>query len=119
MAESTTEVEANPKINRFVLYAERSIKLGNYSDALEGDVGVRSAIASAATQKEADAAAQLIVRRHGKCRDLFAPSTSLEVYSEVRDVYTNSLTRVEDIGIRAEHEFPGSMPALPLASEAA
>jgi hypothetical protein len=115
MAESTTEVEANPKINRFVLYAERSIKLGNYSDALEGDVGVRSAIASAATQKEADAAAQLIVRRHGKCRDLFAPSTSLEIYSEVRDVYTNSLTRVEDIGIRAEHEFPGSMPALPLA----
>jgi hypothetical protein len=37
---STTEVDVNPKINRFVLYAERSIKLGNYSHALEGDVGV-------------------------------------------------------------------------------
>lgn len=114
-SDSTTKVDANPTINQFVLYAERSIRLGNYSHALEGDVGVRSAIASAATQKEDDAAAQLIVGRHGKCRDLFAPSTWLEIYSEVRDVYTNSLARAEDIGIGAKHEFPDCMPALPLA----
>ena len=46
---------------------------------------------------------------------MFAPSTSLEIYSEVRDVFTNSLTRVQDIGIGAEHAFPADMPALPLA----
>ena len=112
---SSTEVDVNPNINRFVLYAERSIMLGNYSHALEGDVGVRSAIAPAPAQKEADAAAQLTVGKHGKCCDLFAPSTSLQIYSEVRDVYTDSLTRVEDIGIGAKHEFPSDMPALPLA----
>jgi hypothetical protein len=112
---STTEAEVNPKINQFVLYAERSIKLGNHSHALEGDVGVRSATAPAGAQKEAGAAAQLMVGIHGKCCDLFAPSTSLEIYSEARDVYTDSLTRVEDIGIGAKHEFPSDMPALPLA----
>lgn len=112
---STSEIDANPAINRFVLYAERSIKLGSYSQALDGNVGVRSAIAPAAEQKQAGSAAQLILGKHGKCCDIFAPSTSLEIYSEVGDVFTDALTRAEDIGIGKEHEFPAAMPALPLA----
>lgn len=112
--ESTAEVDGNPKISRFVLYAERSVRVGNYSHALEGDIGVRSAVAPA-DRREGNASAQLRVEKHGKCRDLFAPSTSLQIYSEVRDVYTGSLTRAEDIGIGSQHEFPAGMPALPLA----
>lgn len=114
-SDSTSQVDTNPTIDRFVLYAERSINLGSYSQALEGDVGVRSVMASAAAQKQADGAAQLTLGKHGKCCNIFAPSTSLEIYSEVGDVFTDSLTRAEDIGIGKEHPFPAAMPALPLA----
>lgn len=106
-----TKPNGSPEIGRFVLYAERSIKLGNYSHAHEGDVGVRTALA----QTPASGASQLSVGKHARCRNLFAPSISLEIYSEVRDVWTDSLTRVQDIGISAEHTFPTGMPPLPLA----
>jgi hypothetical protein len=104
-----------PKIDCFVLYAERSIKLGAYSRALDGDVGIRSAIAPTADREQTPVTSQLLVEKHGRCRDVFSPSTELEIYSEVRDVFTNSLKRVQDIGIGAQHAFPGNMPQLPLA----
>ena len=50
-----TKPNGSPEIGRFVLYAERSIKLGNYSHAHEGDVGVRTALA----QTPAGGASQL------------------------------------------------------------
>lgn len=99
------------KIDCFVLYAERSIRLGHYSEAHGGDVGVRSAIAS----KRDASQAQLTVGKHAKCRNVFAPSTALEIYSEVHDVWTDALTRVQDIGIDAQHAFPTNLPPLPLA----
>src|ERR1035441_3092401 len=106
---SPSDSKANPEINQFVLYAERSIKIGNHSHADEGDVGVRTALAP---QQDAP---QLSVGKHGKCRNLFAPSTALEIYSEVREVWTDSLTRDQDIEIGTVGKFPAGMPQLPLA----
>ena len=37
------------------------------------------------------------------------------MYSEVHDVWTDSLERVQDIGIGEQHKFPEHMPELPLA----
>lgn len=113
--DATREPDGGPKIDRFVLYAERSIKVGAYSRALDGDVGVRSAIAPIETRQQTPVTSQLLVEKHGRCRNVFAPSTSLEIYSEVHEVFTNSLTRAQDIGIGAQHEFPPDMPHLPLA----
>ncbi len=124
--------EGAPKIDQFLLYAERSIKLGHDCHALEGDLGIRTPLETSSAAGTAPASAgtaqaiagtaqpiagrpQLIVGRHSRCRNLFSPSTALEMYSEVRDVWTGSLERVQDIGIGAEHAFPENMPELPLA----
>jgi hypothetical protein len=96
-----------PKIDQFLYYAERSIKLGAQCVAVDGDIGIRTPLSGSA---------QLVVARHARCRSLFSPSTSLEKYSEVRDVWTNALDRAQDIGIGAQHKFPSEMPALPLAN---
>ena len=77
---STSEIDANPAINRFVLYAERSIKLGSYSQALDGNVGVRSAIAPAAEQKQAGSAAQLILR---KARQMLRHIRAIDVIGDL------------------------------------
>jgi hypothetical protein len=100
-----------PKINRFLFYAERSIKLGRECHASDGDVGVRTPL----EKSDRSNSTQLSVGRHTHCRDLFSPSTSLEIYSEVHDVWTDSLQRVRDIGIGAQRPFPEHMPELPLA----
>lgn len=107
----TRPSEGAPKIDQFLLYAERSIKLDRDSHFLEGDLGVRTSVSNG----DRAAAAQLIVGRDTRCRNLFSPSISLEEYSEVRDVWTDSLQRVQDIGIGPEHKFPEGMPELPLA----
>src|SRR5579863_3821923 len=104
--------EGAPQIDQFVLYAERSIKLGHDCHASEGDIGIRTPL----ERKEGTGAAQLTIGRHTRCRNLFSPSTRLEEYSEARDVWTNTLERVEDIGIGAQHKFPQDMPELPLTS---
>ena len=101
---------ADPKISDFVLYAERSIKMGERSHA-EGDVGIRTS-----TAPIRDAAAQLRVGEHGKCRNVFSPSTSLENDAEVGRIWTNSLKRVKDTEVGPEGKFPAAlMPPLPLA----
>jgi len=103
--------EASPVISQFVLYAERSVKLGEHSHADDGDVGVRSATAPKG------GVAQLIVGRHTKCRNAFAPSTTIENDAEVRDLWTNTLNRDPDSEIKRQGKFPAAaMPPLPLAS---
>jgi hypothetical protein len=99
-----------PKISDFVLYAERSIKMGERSHA-EGDVGIRTEMPPAR-----EGAAQLRVGEHGKCRNVYSPSTSLANDAEVRRIWTNSLKRVKDTEIGPEGKFPAAvMPPLPLA----
>jgi Pro-kumamolisin, activation domain len=100
-----------PKIGRFLLYAERSIRLGEHCCALEGDIGIRTPL----ERSDHAGSAQLMVGRHTRCRNLFSPSTLIDMYAEVRDVWTDSLQRVRDIGIDEQHKFPGNMPELPLA----
>ena len=107
----TRPSEDPPKIDRFVLYAERSIELGDDCHAFEGDLGVRTPL----ERSDSAGTAQLTVGKHTRCRNLFSPSTSLDIYSEVHDVWTDSLERVQDIGIGAQHKFPEHMPELPLA----
>ena len=103
--------EGAPKIDQFLLYAERSIKIGHGCRAFEGDLGIRTPL----ERSDRTDPAQLTVGRHSHCRNLFSPSTSLEMYSEVHDVWTDSLQRVQDIGIGDQHKFPEQMPELPLA----
>jgi hypothetical protein len=103
--------EGAPKINQYLLYAERSIRLAHECHALDGDVGIRTPLEGS----DRDSTAQLIVGRHTRCRNLYSPSTSLEMYAEVHEVWTDSLQRVQDIGIGAQHKFPQNMPELPLA----
>jgi len=105
------EPDANPQISQFVLYAERSIKLGDHSHAEDGDVGVRSATAP----KEGRVAIESWVNTGGG-RNLFAPSTTIENDAEVRDVWTNALKRDPDSEMGTENKFPApDMPPLPLA----
>src|SRR5271157_5200722 len=102
---------AAPKISDFVLYAERSIKLGERSHADDGDVGVRSAMAAK------KGASQLSVGEHAKCRNVFAPSTTLKNDAEVRQVWTDALKRDPDSEMKSEGKFPAAdMPPLPLAA---
>jgi Pro-kumamolisin, activation domain len=98
-----------PVISRFVLYAERNIKLGDRIHVKHGDIGVRSALAL----KEG---VQLSVGKHDRCRNLFAPSISIEHDAEVHDVATNSLKKDPDSEVGAESAFPADMPPLPLAA---
>jgi Pro-kumamolisin, activation domain len=109
---ATHASDAAPKIDQFLYYAERSIKLGAQCAAIDGDIGIRTSLGD----PDRSGSAQLVVARHARCRNLFSPSTSLEEYSEVRDVWTNALDRARDIGIGAEHKFPSGMPALLLAN---
>lgn len=110
MLEGKDTRDGSPKIDQFLLYAERSIRLGQHSH-LAGDLGVRSPLAMPSPA----GVAQISVGRHTRCGSLFSPSTSLAIYSEVHDVWTDALQRVEDIGVGAQHAFPSAMPELPLA----
>ena len=100
-----------PTIHQFVLYAERSVRLARNCVVAEGDVGIRTKL----RRPDSAAAAQLIVEKHTRCCNLFSPSTSLEIYSEVYKVFTDQLNRVQDLGIGPQHPFPDLMPELPLA----
>jgi len=103
---------AGPKIGDFVLYAERSIKMGERSHTEHGDVGVRTALAPSR-----EGPAQLRLGEHAKCGDAYSPSTSLQDDAEVGKIWTDSLKRVKDTEIGPEGKFPAAlMPPLPLAS---
>lgn len=101
-----------PKISDFVLYAERSIKLGHRSHTEGGQVGVRTALATSRKPP-----AQLQLEEHAKCGEAYSPSVSMENDAEMGKIWTNSLQRVKDTEIGPEGNFPAAlMPALPLAS---
>lgn len=101
-----------PQISDFVLYAERSIKMGHRSHTEGGEVGVRTALMQTREGK-----AQLQLEEHAKCGNSFSPSISLESDAEIGKVWTNSLKRVKDTEIGPDGSFPAaSMPPLPLAS---
>jgi hypothetical protein len=102
--------DGSPKIDQFLLYAERSIKVGQHCH-FEGDLGVRSPV----DVPSPAGVAQISVGGHTRCRSLYSPSTSLAIYSEVHDVWTGSLESAQDVGIGAQHTFPPAMPELPLA----
>jgi Pro-kumamolisin, activation domain len=103
--------QPTPNVGDFVLYAERSIQLGERNHAERGDVGVRTALAL-------KQGSQLSVGRHDECRNLFSPSTMIEHDAKVGSVATNSLKRDPDSKIGAESKFPADMPPLPLAAAA-
>ncbi|MGB9406491.1 MAG: protease pro-enzyme activation domain-containing protein [Terracidiphilus sp.] len=103
-----------PQISDFVLYAERSIRIGHHSHTEGGEVGVRTAMPPA---KPREGIAQLQLEEHAKCGIAFSPSTSLEDDSETGKLWTDSLKRVKDTEIGPEGAFPAAlMPPLPLAS---
>jgi hypothetical protein len=102
----------SPEISDFVLYAERSIRMGHRSHTEGGDVGIRSAVA----QERRDVS-QLHMEEHAKCGTAFSPSISLEDDAEIGKAWTNSLKRVKDTEVGTEGSFPADrMPPLPLAS---
>jgi len=99
-----------PTISEFLFYAERSIKLGERNHMEDGDIGVRSVFLSK------PASAQLLLNKHTKCRNLFAPSTTIDHDSEARDILTDTLKRETDTEIKGQAKFPAaSMPPVPLA----
>jgi Pro-kumamolisin, activation domain len=107
---SSTKSDSKPQISQFVLYAERSIKIGEHSRAEDGDIGVRSKVAPK------EGGSQLTVGKHDRCRNLFSPSTAIENDADVHDVWTDSLIRDPDSKMGAENKFPAlDMPPLPLA----
>jgi len=109
----TAPPRVTPQIGDFVLYAERSIKIGHGSHTEGGEVGVRTALPSV---KGREGNAQLQLEEHAKCGTSFSPSTQLENDSEIGKLWTDSLKRVKDSEVGPEGPFPAPlMPPLPLA----
>jgi hypothetical protein len=107
----TQTPSAKPKIGDFVLYAERSIRIGHRSHTEHGDVGVRTTL-----PPSDQGPAQLRLDEHAKCGTAFSPSTSLESDAEVGAIWTNSLKRPKDSQIGPQGVFPAAlMPPVPLA----
>jgi len=100
-----------PKIGDFVLYAERSVTIGEHSHTEDGggDIGVRTPIAL----REG---VQLTMGEHAESRNLFSPSTAIRNDADVKNVATNSLKRDPDSKMGAQSPFPADMPPLPLAT---
>lgn len=103
-------LDTNPTITDFVLYAERSVKLGRDDRVRGGDVGV-------ATLAMQSFGTQLIVGEHSFVdseQDLLAPSIQLDAHSLVGDVETSSLTN-NGGRLLLQAPFPTSMPPVPIA----
>ena len=108
---SSLALNTSPTISNFVLYAERSLKLGSRDEIVGGDVGVRTAAPPAFGP-------QLTIGEFSsveRCHTLLAPSVSLAFRDEVGDVETSALDNHGGrLGTLAP--FPGpAMPTLPLA----
>ena len=108
--DAASTLDTNPVINTFVLYAERSVKLGTGDTVLGGDVGV----AALATQSFG---LQMVVGNFSLVDpgyDLLAPSIQLNRGAFVGDVETSSL--MNDGGVlRLQAPLPSPMPPVPLA----
>ncbi len=110
--------DAPPNISTFVLYAERSVRLGEHNrvgeeedeDDSQGDIGVRSAAASGGTQ--------VMIGRNSHLpedRSVFSPSVSLDDDAVAGNLETDSLQN-NGGHFSSQQSFPAStMPSLPLA----
>ena len=109
------QVVAPPKISQFVLYAERSISLGDHDTVFRGDIGVRSIAQSDFGTQLKVGNDSIIERSH----ILLSPSVSMGEDVTVGLVQTN--TRQDNgIALRTQMAFPASaMPPLPLAQRRA
>jgi alpha-tubulin suppressor-like RCC1 family protein len=109
---STTEaLNTSPKIGNFVVYAQRSVKLGASTRTSGGDVGVRAVATSGF-------GAQLIVGASSSldaAHNLLAPSVTLGLLSAVGDVQTSQLQNNGGT-LHTLAAFPAAaMPPLPIA----
>ncbi len=106
---------ATPTINTFVIYAQRSVVIGNNSNVWGGNVGVRSTAPT-------PSGAQLTVDGYAvveNSQSLFAPTASLGINSSVGDLQINSLVQNDNGHYRALTPFPAAaMPPLLLEQPA-
>ena len=109
-ASTSQALNTSPTIANFVLYGERSVKLGDHDLVVGGDVGV-------AAPAPASFGSQLIVGDFSQIdplRNLLSPSTALGAHALVGDVQTNALTNNGGT-LHARAPYPFSLPPLPLA----
>ena len=105
-------LNTNPTIGNFVLYAERSIKLGAFDQVTGGDVGVAATAVSSFGP-------QLVVGDHVQvdtANSLLSPSTTLGSKAQVGDVQTTSLQNNGAKSVGTVAPYPASaMPPVPVA----
>src|SRR5205814_8471459 len=111
LASASFAVNNAPKIGQFVLYGERSVKIGTFSRSAGGDIGVRAAAPASFGPQLKIGAQDTVDTRH----NLLSPSVSLGRRALVGDVQTDALT--DDGAIHGTvAPFPAaSMPPGPLA----
>ncbi len=108
--DAAADLDTSPTITDFVLYAERSVRLGRDDRVQGGDVGVAAVTAPGFGP-------QLIVGEHSFVdpeEDLLAPSVRLDAHSFVGDVETSSLTNSGG-RLRLQAPLPSPMPPVPVA----
>lgn len=112
IATTSAALNTSPTIRNFVLYAERSVKLGSYDLASGGDVGV----AAVTVPSFGD---QLVVGDHAQVtatNSLLAPSVTLGSKAQVGDVQTNTLHNDGAISVGTLASYPSmAMPHVPAA----
>jgi kumamolisin len=102
----------SPIIGNFVLYAERSVRLGEQDQVRYGDIGV-AAIAVSSFGPQLTVGQQVQISQGN---NLLAPSVVLEPQCQVGDVQTNALTNNGAQHVGTVASYPASlMPLLPLA----
>ncbi len=103
-------LNANPVLQDFVLYGERSVTVGAFTTISGGDVGARANAA-------ASFGAQIVVAHNATVDPsaaLIAPSIALGPNASVGEVETSNLVN-NGARVAAQGSFPSSMPPLPLA----
>ena len=107
---ATAALNPAPRLGDFVLYAQRSVSVGAFTDVDGGDVGVGSVAAPGVTS-------QLVVGDHAEveaAHNLIAPTVSLGAHAAVGDVQTTTLSNA-GATLGQEAGYPSPMPLLPLA----
>lgn len=101
-------LDTTPSVQRFALFAERSIKLGAH-DSVSGATGV--AIAASSTF-----GAQTVLADHVSVGDVYSPSVAIGDHSNANDVYAASLQVQSAVSVHTRQPFPSTtMPTAPLA----
>jgi hypothetical protein len=110
--QTSAALNNSPIIGNFVLYAERSVTLGEQDQVRYGDIGVAAmAVSSFGPQLTVG---QQVQTSQGN--NLLAPSVLLDPQCQVGDVQTNALTNNGAQHVGTVASYPASlMPLLPLA----